>query len=72
MLEKYYILNSNILFKINKENNRFYIFDVNKNEWVLNSVLMDKYYDAASDIVEISESNARDFIDTLKGSEKKL
>lgn len=72
MLEKYYLLNSNILFKIDKVNNRFYMFDINKNEWILNYALMDKYYDAASDIIEISENDAFNFIESLKGSAKKL
>ena len=72
MLEKYYVLNSNILFKINMENNRFYIYDVNSAEWILDSSIMDKYYDAAYDVIEITESDAKDLIESFKGSVKKL
>lgn len=72
MLEKYYVLNSNILFKINMKNNRFYIYDVNSAEWILNSSIIDKYYDAAYDIVEITESDAINLIESFKGNVKKL
>lgn len=72
MSEKYYVLNSNILFKINMENNRFYIYDVNSAEWILDFSIMDKYYDAAYDVIEITESDARNLIESIKESVKKL
>ena len=72
MAEKYFILNSNLLFKRNMKTNQFYIFDTDNNEWVLNYTIKDRYYDVGYDIVEINENDVQDFINASKGSTKSL
>lgn len=54
-MKKYYIVDDRIVVK--KENDRFYSLDA-ANKWVENGRLMDMYYDAAYDFVEISEEEA--------------
>ena len=67
MKEKYYLLESVILFKLDMTDDLFYRYDTASGTWLPdNGAIMSRFYDAAYDVTEIRESDLPKVIEAIK------